>query len=224
MYGYIYLTTNLVNGKKYIGQHKSKVFDSNYLGSGNLITQAIKKYGKKNFTVEVLEWCVSLDELNSREYHYTKSFNAVSSPQYYNLVEGGNSGEVSDETRRRMSLSHPKKYPKEFGEKISKSLRGYKKSEEAKRKQSLNHKDVSGSNNPMYGKTHTDKVRQRLREANTGKKLSKEVRNKMSLSKKGIPSNVTGKIWVTDGITSKLINPELLEDFVKLGYRRGRTL
>ena len=76
----------------------------------------------------------------------------------------------------------------------------------------------------MYGKTHTDKVRQRLREANTGKKLSKEVRNKMSLSKKGIPSNVTGKIWVTDGITSKLINPELLEDFVKLGYRRGRTL
>ena len=123
-----------------------------------------------------------------------------------------------------MSLSHPKKYPKEFGEKISKSLRGYKKSEEAKRKQSLNHKDVSGSNNPMYGKTHTDKVRQRLREANTGKKLSKEVRNKMSLSKKGIPSNVTGKIWVTDGITSKLINPELLEDFVKLGYRRGRTL
>lgn len=44
---YIYITTNLVNGKQYIGQHKGNYNDS-YLGSGILIMKAIEKYGKKH--------------------------------------------------------------------------------------------------------------------------------------------------------------------------------
>lgn len=51
MYGYIYKTTNLINNKIYIGQHKVKEekIDNSYYGSGKLIIQAIKKYGKENF-------------------------------------------------------------------------------------------------------------------------------------------------------------------------------
>ena len=37
---YIYLTTNLVNGKKYIGQHYGRL-DDKYFGSGVIITKAI---------------------------------------------------------------------------------------------------------------------------------------------------------------------------------------
>ena len=37
---FIYLTTNLINGKKYIGQHYGEITD-NYLGSGTLITKSI---------------------------------------------------------------------------------------------------------------------------------------------------------------------------------------
>ncbi len=48
MYGYIYLTTNLINKKKYVGQHKSSKFDERYKGSGKLIKKAFKKYGKEN--------------------------------------------------------------------------------------------------------------------------------------------------------------------------------
>ena len=33
-YGFIYMTTNLINGKKYIGMHKGSETDD-YLGSGN---------------------------------------------------------------------------------------------------------------------------------------------------------------------------------------------
>lgn len=44
MYGYIYLTTNLINGKKYIGKHKSLTFDDSYFGSGkNSSTSYIKR-------------------------------------------------------------------------------------------------------------------------------------------------------------------------------------
>ena len=49
IYGYIYLTTNLRNAKKYIGQHKGSKLDANYFGSGTLIAKALHKYGKTNF-------------------------------------------------------------------------------------------------------------------------------------------------------------------------------
>ena len=54
MIGYIYKTTNLINKKIYIGQHTADKFDTNYLGSGLLITKAINEYGKANFKVELL--------------------------------------------------------------------------------------------------------------------------------------------------------------------------
>lgn len=59
MYGFIYITTNHINGKKYIGQ---KNYDKNgrwkeYLGSGIILKQAIQKYGVDNFSKEIIEEC-----------------------------------------------------------------------------------------------------------------------------------------------------------------------
>lgn len=45
---FIYETTNLKNGKKYIGKHYGELNDS-YLGSGTLLKKAIEKYGKESF-------------------------------------------------------------------------------------------------------------------------------------------------------------------------------
>lgn len=46
---YIYKVTNIINGKYYIGQHRTKKLNDGYLGSGTNIIRAIKKYGKENF-------------------------------------------------------------------------------------------------------------------------------------------------------------------------------
>ena len=54
MYGYIYKTTNLINGKIYIGKHKSEKYDKNYYGSGKIISIAISKYDISNFKNELL--------------------------------------------------------------------------------------------------------------------------------------------------------------------------
>ena len=51
MFGYIYKTTNLINGKIYVGKHKG-AFTEKYLGSGVHLKRAVKIYGKECFSVE----------------------------------------------------------------------------------------------------------------------------------------------------------------------------
>jgi len=82
----IYKTTNLINGKIYIGQLARE--DPNYLGSGEILKKAIKKYGKENFTRETIAYCNSKDELDSLEIFYIKIYNSKD-PNGYNLTGGG---------------------------------------------------------------------------------------------------------------------------------------
>ena len=89
MYGYIYLTTNTINNKKYIGQHKSEKFDESYKGSGKTLVKAFEKYGFENFTTEILEWCEDQDTLNEKEIYYIALYDATSSDEFYNIARGG---------------------------------------------------------------------------------------------------------------------------------------
>ena len=89
MYGYIYETTNLINGKKYIGQHRSEFFDTRYIGSGIILLEAVKKYGKENFEVKLIRECANDDELNAAEVELIKETNAVELENYYNIAHGG---------------------------------------------------------------------------------------------------------------------------------------
>lgn len=88
MYGYIYITTNLINGHKYIGQHKSSKFDSKYIGSGKRLLYAVFKYGRENFITELVEAFNSAQELNNAEIYYINKYNAVEDPNFYNIARG----------------------------------------------------------------------------------------------------------------------------------------
>jgi len=125
----IYLITNHVNGKQYVGQTKTTIqkrFSRHCWVSESKknmpIVLAIKKYGKENFSIKELCECSSQEELDSQEVFFAKKHNTFA-PNGYNLKAGkgphtmsqktkdkirkANLGKkASEETRRRLSESH----------------------------------------------------------------------------------------------------------------------
>lgn len=104
---YIYLTTNLINGKKYIGQHYGDI-DDKYLGSGVAFVRALNKYGKENFQKEILE-ITTKDKVNEREQYYIELHNAFLSDEYYNLTTGGENLNVEkiNQAKEQWQKDHP---------------------------------------------------------------------------------------------------------------------
>jgi len=90
---YIYKITNNINGRWYIGKHNGT--DPTYMGSGKLLKQAYKKYGKENFKKEILETCDTEEQLNFCEARWIALTGAITDPNSYNLVDGGTGGDRS---------------------------------------------------------------------------------------------------------------------------------
>ena len=163
---FIYKITNKINGKCYVGQTTQAVehrfYEHCYKNSKSAINNAIKKYGKDNFIVEIISECSSKNELLKQETFYIKSFNTIY-PNGYNLTTGGEFSSPSESVRQKISISlSGKKRPEEVCKKISESKSGKKVapcSEERKIKIGL---------------------------ANRGRKHSEETRKKISQKRKGI--------------------------------------
>jgi len=54
---YIYLTTNLISGKQYVGERSTNKIpeEDKYIGSGNLFKIKVKEYGKNNFKKQIID-------------------------------------------------------------------------------------------------------------------------------------------------------------------------
>lgn len=93
----IYKTTNIVNGKIYIGKHTTDKIEDGYLGSGVILKQAIDKHGRANFKREVLHKFENESDAYAMEAKLVDS-NAVENPNCYNIKVGGEGGLTDCET------------------------------------------------------------------------------------------------------------------------------
>ena len=109
---FIYITTNLINNKQYIGYHFGDVND-NYLGSGSYILKAIKKYGRQNFQREILEICPDKETALKQEQYWIKQYNAVENENFYNFSAGGEK-DAGWENFRRWAALHPEEAQKMY--------------------------------------------------------------------------------------------------------------
>ena len=223
MVGYIYLITDTTNGMKYTGKHHYHIegqLDPNYHGSGTIIKNIYKKR-PETLKEEYIKTCYSEEEMNSDEQHYIKVFKTLW-PNGYNLTEGGDgwSGgpceetrrklseihkNISDETRRKMSLANKGRTPYNKGKhlseeqkrKIGEGNKGKTMSEEARRKIS---EAIGGKKHPMFGKHHSEESKKKMSNAkkgkpshNKGKHLSEEQKRKIGESLKGRTGPNKGK-------------------------------
>lgn len=137
MYGYIYKTTNLINGKIYVGQHQYDLpeIDPNYRGSGKLLKEAFLKYGIENFTCDILQICYSKEELDDCEIYWIDKLKSKVEFGNYNISMGGDGGNIYN------SLPEDRK------------LEINKKHSEA----------ILGEKHPFFGKTRSKETKEKIK-------------------------------------------------------------
>lgn len=106
---YLYKTINLINGKIYLGMHSADEAESFnlYKGSGKFIKLAFKKYGKENFSKEIISYHNSRKELEEAEKTLITE-DIVKDRNYYNAKKGGEggSGGLSEESKAKISKAN----------------------------------------------------------------------------------------------------------------------
>ena len=166
----LYKVTNKINGRMYIGQtcqgHKRRWYIHCWRaarGGEQRFHKAIQKYGKDNFSVELLVVGPTLEWINDLEQKAIKLYDAFNNG--YNDTKGGD-GTVGKKFRLG------KRHTAETRAKLSASC--------------------MGRPSVRKGVKLSKETKQKLRTANLGKKLLDETKQKISLSCKGKPSWIKG--------------------------------
>lgn len=168
---YIYRITNLVNGKTYIGQHRYKDLNDDYMGSGVLLLKAQKKYGIENFKKEILVFNIPRDEqANTLEETFIKAEREkVGRENCYNIADGGYSSGMKG---KHLTEEHKKK--------LSEALKGRPSPNKGKHISDKTKKKISDYNK---GKTLSEEHKMKIAETLKGHNVSEETREKLSAHK-----------------------------------------
>lgn len=163
-YNCIYMYTNKINGKRYIGQarnfnrrhrkHISSSYNEEEKYHYNVPFHcAIRKYGIENFEIKILaENIESEEKLNEYEIFFIKRYDTLANNNKgYNVASGG-------------------KCANTFAGKTEKEMNDIKnKISDIRIKNGL----AKGENNPMYGKHHKKETREKI-----SKKSKERLKNK----------------------------------------------
>lgn len=197
MFYYLYVITNLVNGKTYIGAHQTTNMDDGYMGSGKLITSAIKKYGLENFVKDIIEEFDNQDDMYKRESEIVNE-DYCRSEKTYNIALGGSGGSI---LKNRRPFNGP--HSEITKEKLSKLALGRKLTEQHKQKLSDNH----------WTKKDPEAQRAHARQA-PARNRDNETKNKIANSMRGKVNNPGGRV------IKKTICPKCKKEGSEMAMRR----
>lgn len=203
----VYLVTNTINGKVYIGKHETLNIDDGYMGSGKLVKRALNKHGVDNFKKEILYVFETEEEMNAKEaLLVTDEF--CSRDDTYNICAGGKGGfgyinakglNVSDRqkqiARKNITEARAKLTTKDLSNNNKKGI--------VIRTEARNRKYPNGT---FCGRTHTEQTKIKMRAAHKNHGI-------------GQHNSQYGSKWITNGVVNKKIKKD---ENLPIGWYRGR--
>lgn len=174
-YSGIYIITNTINGKVYVGQAQDIYLRTkqHILNEKNyLLKKAFEKYGMDKFTIDVLEQC-EIEMLNKREQYWMDYYEVVDKNKGYNICP------------------------------VAGSTRGLKKSQEEKEKMSERASRRIGELNPFYGQHHSDDTKEQIRQKKIGQVISDETKRKISQKHTGKKFSEERKMAISKALKGK---------------------
>lgn len=207
MFYTVYKTTNLINGKIYVGLHVTSNLEDDYLGSGSQLKSAVKKYGKENFKREYIKICNSPEEMYELEADIVNE-DFVKRSDTYNMKTGGTG-----------SWYHVNSNPEQ--KRKTSSIGGVKTSNRDTNpfKDPEWQKNFNSMNNPEIVKAIGIK-------ANSPDAIAKKKATWKETGRgKGNKNSQFGTCWVTHSeLGNKKISKDDLNKFLTLGYTKGRKI
>ncbi len=226
MEGYIYLTTNTINGKQYIGKKtSSKFLGTSYLGSGRYLQNAVKTYGKENFTVELLECVDNKEDLTARELYWIDKYNAVKNEMFYNQTRECSPGRdginANWDTRKLQSIKAKQRAKTEEGKqnlvkaaKAACSVEG----RNVRISETLKQRYSEGLISAYWtGKNMSEQAKHKMSESRMGHQTSESTKSKISEANKG-------RIYICKEGVTKSVKPENLSNYLDSGWVRKKKV
>lgn len=189
-YHFIYKTLNLINDKYYIGMHSTAKLDDGYLGSGKRLRRSVRRYGKENFRLEILEFLDSRESLANRERELVNE-DVLKDPMCMNLKTGGNGG-CSEEVKKIWQSAGKDGLQKRLREDIEFKARMI----EISRNEMLRrHKEGLVNYNTFEGRFHKPETIEKMKQSKKGYGV-------------GESNSQFGTIWITNGVEDQKIKKD----------------
>ena len=212
MFYTIYKIVNKIDGKIYIGSHKTKNLDDKYMGSGKYLNHAIERYGIENFEKEILFIFDNSEEMYRKEGELVnEEFLALTNT--YNLKVGGfggfdylnstglNNSTKSNETLKKPGYIHRDRLLVDEEYRIKHSQLSSKKFKEMHKRGKVNYAN-------FLDKKHTEETKKKMSESHKGKYI-------------GDKSSQYGTMWITDGSKNSKIQKDKI---IPEGWYKGRKI
>ena len=205
-YHYLYKTTNLINNKYYCGMHSTSDLEDGYLGSGLKLRYSIRKYGKENFKLEILEFFDDREKLIEAEIKLITE-ELINDELCMNLMNGGCGGSQSPEKLNNWIQAMAQGLRNKWKDPEYRIWMSAKSGEHMKKY----HKEGKIKYDTFTGKEHTEETKEKIGKAN-------------SIKQKGKLNSQFGKCWITKDNENKKIKNEETEHYLSLGWSKGRIM